>query len=148
SFLMETADDESLQACLTGLFNGDGYYTATPGRKSGIFSISTVSEQLAYQVRDLCARWGIQTAIYSRQRKARQRVYEISWSGTSAHRLSQLLYGEDVIEGNRTFERSWSDANYSYQQVRKVQIEDYQGEVFNFSVEEDESYTLAAGMVV
>jgi stage V sporulation protein R len=35
-----------------------------------------------------------------------------------------------------------------YRQVRKVETEDYEGLVSNFSVEEDESYTLAAGFVV
>jgi stage V sporulation protein R len=35
-----------------------------------------------------------------------------------------------------------------YQQVRSVGTEDYDGYVYNFSVEEDESYTLAAGFAV
>jgi stage V sporulation protein R len=35
-----------------------------------------------------------------------------------------------------------------YRRVRAVETEDYDGFVYNFSVEEDESYTLAAGMVV
>lgn len=43
---------------------------------------------------------------------------------------------------------SWSDEHYLYQHVRAVEVEDFDGFVYNFSVEEDESYTLAAGMVV
>ena len=147
-FLFDHPDEDCLLGCVQGLFNGDGTYTAATGRRSGTLSLATVSRQLAYQLRHVCARWGIQTSVYSRQRANRQRCYEVIWSGESAHKLSALLMGKDVIEGNRSFERSWSDDNYIYRQVRKVETEDYDGLVYNFSVEEDESYTLAAGFVV
>jgi stage V sporulation protein R len=146
-FLMD-ADDASLKACIRGAFHGDGYFTSTAGRRSGSLSLTTISEQLAYQIRHVCARWGIHTAVKSRLRPGRQRVYELIWTGASAHRLSEVIYGHDMIAGNRSFERSWSDENYIYQPVRSVEAEDYDGWVYNFSVEEDESYTLAAGMVV
>jgi stage V sporulation protein R len=148
TFLMDHPDDDLLLACLRGIFNGDGYYTRTPGRQSGTFSLSTVSETLAYQVRHVCLRWGIKSSVFSRKRVGRQRTYEVVWSGASAHRLSDLLYGDDLIRGNRSFERSWSDESYLYQHVRSIETEQYDGMVYNFSVEEDESYTLAAGFVV
>jgi len=147
-FLFDHPDDDCLLGCLQGLFNGDGTYTVASGRRSGTLSLTTVSRQLAYQLRHVCARWSIQTGVYSRQRAGRQRCYDVVWSGASAHKLSALLLGEDVIEGNRSFERSWSDENYIYRQVQEVETEDYDGLVYNFSVEEDESYTLAAGFVV
>jgi stage V sporulation protein R len=148
TFLYESEDPETLKAALQGLFNGDGYYTAQSGRRSGILSLSTVSKQLAYQLRHLCARWGIHASIVTRQRLERQRVYEIIWTGTSAHRLSETLYGRDVIEGNRSFERTWADEHFIYRPIRSIATEEYDGLVYNFSVEEDESYTLAAGFVV
>ncbi len=148
AFLMEDPRDELLLACLRGIFNGDGYYTSTPGRRSGTLSLSTVSEALAYQVRHVCLRWGVKSNVFVRRRPNRQPIYEVIWSGASAHRLSDLLYGEDVIRGNRSFERSWSDEGYLYQHVRSVETVDYEGLVYNFSVEGDESYTLAAGLVV
>jgi stage V sporulation protein R len=146
-FLLD-ADDATLQACVRGAFNGDGYFTAAVDRRSGSFSLSTVSEQLAYQLRQVCARWGLRTAVRSRRRPGRQPVYELVWTGSSAHRLSEIIYGRDAIAGNRSFERSWADENCIYHPVRAVVEEDYDGPVYNFSVEEDESYTLAAGMVV
>jgi stage V sporulation protein R len=148
SFLIDDGSEEELQACLQGIFNGDGYYTAAVNRQSGSLSVSTVSLQLAYQLRQVCARWGIHTSVYARQRPQRQRVYEVVWTGTSAHKVSERLYGKDVIAGNRSFERTWADEHYIYRPIRAVQTEDYDGLVYNFSVEEDESYTLAAGMVV
>jgi stage V sporulation protein R len=148
AFLADHPQDELLQACLQGIFNGDGYYTSAVGRKSGTLSLTTTSEALAYQVRHACLRWDIKTSIFVRRRAGRRTSYEVVWSGASAHKLSQLLYGQDVIAGNRQFERSWSDEHYLYQQVRSVETEDYDGYVYNFSVEEDESYTLAAGLVV
>lgn len=42
----------------------------------------------------------------------------------------------------------WADERYEYQPVRSVRTEPYKGFVYNFSVEEDESYTLAAGLLV
>src|SRR5262249_7006089 len=119
-----------------------------PGRKSGTLSLTTISETLAYQVRHACLRLGVRSSVFSRNRPQRQRSFEVVWCGTSAHRLSHLLYGRDVIEGNRSFERSWSDEDFLYQHVQAVETEDYEGYVYNFSVEEDESYTLAAGFVV
>src|SRR5262249_43839678 len=93
-------------------------------------------------------RWGIKSSIAARHRPNRRPSYDVIWSGESAHRLSELLQGKDVIRGNRSFERSWSDDHYLYQHVRSVEEEDYEGWVYNFSVEEDETYTLAAGFVV
>jgi stage V sporulation protein R len=148
SFLMETEHDELLIACLRGIFNGDGYFTNQTGRMSGTLSLTTTSETLAYQVRHVCLRWGIRSGVVRRQRKGRRPSFEVVWTGDSAHKLSHLLYERDVIPGNRSFERSWSDDNYLYQHVRSVETEDYDGMVYNFSVEEDESYTLAAGFVV
>jgi len=145
---MDHPDDNLLAACLQGVFFGDGYWTSHPGRRSGTLSLSTTSEALAYQLREVCLRWDIKSSIFKRRRPDRRTVYEVVWSGTSAHKLSELLYGTDVIKGNRSFERGWMDENYLYQHVRSVDTEDYDGLVYNFSVEEDESYTLAAGMVV
>ncbi len=148
AFLMDHPRDEVLQACLQGVFAGDGYYTSTSGRKSGTLSLTTISETLAYQVRTACLRWGIKSTIVTRRRPDRQVSYDVIWSGVSAHKLSELLYGRDVIKGNRSFERSWSDDHYLYQPIRSVQMEPYNGLVYNFSVDTDESYTLAAGFVV
>jgi stage V sporulation protein R len=149
AFLLEGGTDEQLQACVQGIFNGDGYYTAGTHRQSGSLSLATISEQLAHQVRHLCARWGIHTHIYARKRSAnRQRSYDLIWSGTSAHKLSEILFGRDVIPGNRSFERAWADEHYVYRAVRAVEKSQYDGLVYNFSVARDESYTLAAGMVV
>ena len=40
------------------------------------------------------------------------------------------------------------DDSFTYVSVRSVETEEYDGMVYNFSVDTDESYTLAAGMVV
>jgi stage V sporulation protein R len=147
-FLFEHADPARLTAWLGGLFNGDGTFTRGTGRNSGTLSLATISEPLAYQVRHACLRLGVKTAIYSRTRPNRRPSYDLVWTGESAHALSRDLLGHDVIEGNRAFERSWADDEYLYQPVRAVDTEPYAGFVYNFSVAEDESYTLAAGFAV
>lgn len=147
-FLYEQEDVTLLASCLAGIFNGDGTFTRAAGRDSGTLSLTTISERLAYQLRHLCLRLKVKTAIYSRQRVGRRPSYDVVWSGESAHLLSHRLLGVDVIEGDRQFERSWADDDYLYQPVRQVERVPYAGEVYNFSVEEDESYTLAAGFAV
>ena len=148
AFLFNHPKSELLRACLQGMFAGDGYYTSATNRSSGQLSYTTISQVLAYQLRHVGLRWDLHSQIYSRQRPKRQRSYEVVWSGKSGHKLSQLLLGTDVVPGNRTFERNWTDDDYLYRHVRSVETEDYDGRVYNFSVEEDESYTLAAGFVV
>jgi stage V sporulation protein R len=147
-FLYEHPDPALVTACLAGLFNGDGTFTKAVGRDSGTLSLSTVSEPLAYQVRHAALRLGVKTALYRRHRANRRPDFDLVWSGESAHALSRLLLGEDVIEGDRSFERTWSDADYLYVPVRSVEAEPYSGYVYNFSVAGDESYTLAAGFAV
>ena len=147
-FLFEQSDEQLLRNCLTGLFNGDGTYTQATGRRSGSLSLATISEPLAYQLRHACLRFGIKTSIYARHRRNRRPSYDLIWSGESAHALSHLLLNDDVIQGDRQFERSWSDADYLYQPVRSIETEPYSDYVYNFSVSEDESYTLAAGFAV
>ena len=148
AFLFDHPNDELVRACIQGMFFGDGYFVAASGRKSGTLSLTTISETLAYQVRHACLRWDVKSGIAVRRRPGRRTSYDVVWSGESAHRLSRLLYGEDVIAGNRSFERSWNDDGYVYRHLRSVETEAYDGYVYNFSVEEDESYTLAAGFVV
>src|SRR5205085_8655890 len=104
AFLLDPPQDDLLKECPRGMFNGDGYFTAQAGRKSGILSLTTVSEILAYQIRHVCLRWGIKSSIHVRRRAGRRTAYDVIWSGASAHGLSRILYGEDVIEGNRSFE--------------------------------------------
>lgn len=147
-FIFEHASLDVLSACLGGLFNGDGTFTRSVGRESGTLSVTTISEKLAYQLRHASLRLGAKVAIYGRARPRRRPSFDLVWSGESAHTMSRLFLGEDVIEGNRSFERSWADADYLYQPVRSVEAEPYADYVYNFSVADDESYTLAAGFAV
>src|SRR5262245_4835609 len=50
--------------------------------------------------------------------------------------------------GSEMRDSACGDEEYLYPQVSSVWTQDYKGYVYNFSVEEDESYTLAAGFVV
>ena len=146
--IFEHADSALMAACLTGIYNGDGTFTKAVDRTSGTLSVSTISEVLAYQIRHAALRFDAKTSLYHRHRAGRRPSVDVIWSGESAHRLSQLYTNSDVIEGNREFERSWSNEEYLFQPVRSIEMESYSGYVHNFSVDTDESYTLAAGFAV
>lgn len=141
-------DETLFIACLRGIFNGDGTYSHAQGRESGTLSITTTSALLAAQIRHGCSRLGLRTLLYRRKRPDRRPAFDLTWSGESAHHLSRLLLGVDVIAGNRSFERAWFTDDYLFQPIRSVDIEAYDGDVHNLSVEEDESYTLEAGFAV
>jgi stage V sporulation protein R len=62
--------------------------------------------------------------------------------------LAEARAGDSLSFSEHHAESAWADERFLYPQVSEVRREEYEGYVYNFSVEEDESYTLAAGMVV
>jgi stage V sporulation protein R len=55
---------------------------------------------------------------------------------------------EPVLQMEQFAESTRGDENYLFPRLASITTEEYDGFVYNFSVEEDESYTLAAGMIV
>jgi stage V sporulation protein R len=74
--------------------------------------------------------------------------WTMTWVPAGKIRKGDLLVRAQTVAVNATLDASVSYDNEIGLRVTSVKPEAYDGYVYNFSVEEDESYTLAAGMVV
>ena len=121
-------DLENLRILLGAYFQGDGHINCTG--TSRLYSVSTVSYLLARQCIIGLERLGLKASI----QKSTKVGYVVSW-----------------CEDNHNFRhanKSWWHKNYGRAMlVKKIEIENYDGLVYNFEVEEDNSYQLVLASV-
>jgi len=149
-----TADNGLLTELLKSYFAGDGNYyrkKLQSGFKE-VLRMNTVSETLAYQVRDILAKLGIAAFINSRDRRkeSRQMMYTIGVSGDQMAKFGQLvgLKIKNSINNHRRASMFGVDDNYIYLPIKSIKRKKVKGlTVYNFSVDKDESY-LAGGVAV
>ncbi|MBU0929935.1 MAG: hypothetical protein KJ623_02590 [Nanoarchaeota archaeon] len=117
----------------------------------------TVSRQLANQMKLICLRLGIIPSIgintienynkkgnhFIQNREIRARNDLIAFSNLSFFEndygmLKENCFKKSINKLNR--KHGWIDENYVYLPVRKIEIKDYSGEVYNLEVEKDNSY--------
>ena len=135
---------------LKGLVDGDGYISK--------YSIkySTSSEKLAYQLRLILFKLGIihslckykvkDSVINGRKIIAKHPIFEITISGDSARELKKIFQNYDG--GKKTSGNFGYVLNdYVMIPIKKIEKEYYDGEVYNLSVNEDETYTTINGVV-
>lgn len=123
----------------------------------------TVSEQLATQMKSVCLRLGIIPSIYKKtkeeynRKKQKFQNREIT-ANHDCFFLQNLSFFEDKFKlredpAFRKFKtrlerkHGWLDEDYAYIPIKKIEIFDYEGEVFNLEVEEDNSYVTPAATV-
>ena len=138
---------EKQKELIKGYFRGDGNYYKkqnTHGFKE-ILRINTVSELLAKQIQKLLLRQGIFAFINNRDRSKenRQNMFTIGVSGEFMPKFGELL-GIDIdskLNGKNRASMFYVDENYAYLPIKEISSKKVENiEVFNFSVEEDESY--------
>lgn len=139
---------------IIGLFRGDGnYFDAVNkhGRKE-VFRITTTSEVLARQVRDILLRLGIVSFINRRDRRHEHRLamYVVGVTGEQTLKFGEIV-GRAVdssMNGKKRATKFGFDGYYAYLPIQKIEeIEVKDIEVFNFGVDSDESY-VAEGVAV
>ena len=123
---------------LKGILYGDHSYDKNRIR------FATSSPVLAHQIAMLLVRLGYAPtiAMVSKERHplAKHDMYTVSISGKQ---LEDFLFKFKLnlpYNAKHKFQRVWNDGNYAYYIVREVNVEDYEGYVYNLAVEEDESY--------
>jgi Fe-S cluster assembly protein SufB len=147
--------DKKLQAQLIlGWYRGDGNYyrkTNKVGFKE-VFRISTTSESLVYQGRMLLARLGIAASINKTDRSSthRQTMYTVVVGGEY-----MIPFGQLVDQPVQT--QMWNkkratyfhvDEKYLYAPIKSISFDSVRNiDVYNFSVDVDESY-VAGGVAV
>ena len=123
---------------LKGLFNGDGYISTKSRNRLGY---TTVSQELALNVRDLLLRQGIISSIRKSKYTDRETYrYDITISGEDANKLRILFGLEPITNTVNQGSLAWIDDGYVWLPIHSLDSYDYEGQVFNLSIEDDESY--------
>src|SRR5579862_2913818 len=139
---IRNAPAECLAQWVTGAWLGDGSYDA----RKNMFRFSSVSQGLAYAFRDALLRLGVAASVNLNQREApRQALYHVVIASPWNERFGEIV-GYDAPNGAQEGSPFALDEQYLYVPIRAIEIEPMETTVYNFSVEEDESY-VAEGVI-
>jgi DNA polymerase-3 subunit alpha len=145
NFMMEL-DPSLLKKLMKGLFDGDGSYGVEFDAK---IKYSTVSYNLAKQVQMILSMLGYASSINRRVHKKENWFDEFS---VQLSGLSQLIRFNDVVENQINIEKSnfhsstqtWADENYIYKKIESINLVEYNGKVYDISVDDDTSYIVGS----
>jgi Fe-S cluster assembly protein SufB len=125
-----------------GAWLGNGSYDT----RKNMFRYSTVSQDIAYAFRDALLRLEIAASVNLAQRdEIRQPMYTVAVSPLYNEQFGELV-GCSAPRGTKEGSPFALDEEYLYVPIRAIEIEETETTVYNFSVEEDESY-VAEGVV-
>ena len=131
-------------ALLRGYLDGDGHLC----KISGNTIYSTVSCQLAFDIKLLAAQVGVDLSI--RKVKSANSFLgeaEHSYRGVIPAKSRGLIYVDEPMREEIRSARSFVDRSFIWSKVHRIIERDYDGVVYNFSVHEDQTYLLASGVV-
>ena len=155
-FMLEVPEKQA--EFIKGYWRGDGSFMNKKyscGRKI-TFRINTISEMLAEQTRDILLRLNIFASINVWKKKApRNTSFAIYIGGSYLREFASVVnYAVDELsEGNLIIKQklvSYAQIteNYAFVPIKSITKEEVKGlDVYNFSVEEDESY-VSHGIIV
>jgi len=130
-----------------GLWKGDGYVNLS--RQNPRAGYSTISYELAHQIKLLLLRQKIVPSIYSEEEKVIRGVkhtkcYRIHiGQKESMKRLCSILELHENINKNPAI-TSWFDSNFLYTPITKKEEFEYSGKVHNLEVAQTHSFTSEA----
>ncbi len=136
------ADPVLLAELVKGMWRGDGSYDS----KKNMFRYNTVSVDLAYAFRDACLRLGVPASVNMQKRiSPRKDIYAVVIASPFNPKFGEIV-GVNAPAGDFSGSPFSMDENFLYVPIKEITVEEMETEVFNFSVEEDESY-VAEGVV-
>jgi Fe-S cluster assembly protein SufB len=119
-----------------GMWRGDGSYDP----RKNMFRFNTISSDMAYGFRDALLRLGIAASVNRQSRhEPRKNMYAVVISSPFNSRFGELV-GMDAPTGDLSGSPFYLDGSYLYVPVREIAVDEQEALVYNFSVEEDESY--------
>ncbi len=129
--------DENVRELVKGMWRGDGSYD----KKANMFRYNSVSENLAYGYRDILLRLGILADLNRQKRKhPRRDMYAVVVTRANNVKFADLLGMNNVRNGVLAGSPVTIDDNYIYFPVKEIKRSEFEGKVYNLSVEEDETY--------
>lgn len=139
---VSSADVSLLAELIKGMWRGDGSYD----EKKNMFRYNTVSSDLAYTFRDACLRLGVVASINVQERQSpRKDMFTVVIASPFNPKFGEIV-GVNAPAGDLSGSPFSMDENYLYVPIKEITIQEMETEVYNFSVEEDESY-VAEGVV-
>jgi Fe-S cluster assembly protein SufB len=127
---------ETLREWVRGAWSGDGSYDA----RKNMFRYNSVSTDLTYAFRDALLRLGIPASVNLQERESpRQPMYTVVISSPYNTQFGEIV-GQFAPNGSYSGSPFHLDEHYLYAPIRSIEIEEMQTTVYNFSVEDDESY--------
>jgi len=131
-----------LAELIKGMWRGDGSYDS----KKNMFRYNTISANLAYAFRDMCLRLGVPASVNMQKRIIpRKDIYAVVIVSPFNTKFGEIV-GVNAPAGDFSGSPFAMDENFLYVPIKEITVEEMETEVFNFSVEEDESY-VAEGVV-
>ena len=142
---------EKQKELIKGYFRGDGNYYKkrhASGFKE-IFRINTISKTLAFQIRDMLLRLSVVAFVNKRDRRKEKRktMYTIGVSGAWMNEFGSIVDvpANDRINFHARASMFGFDGRYAFFPIKKILKKKVKNlPVYNFSVEEDESYVASS----
>jgi hypothetical protein len=132
----QNAPLDLLSELVCGMWRGDGSYDA----HKNMFRFNTISPYLAYGFRDALLRLGIAASVNRQSRnEPRKDLYAVVISSPFNPRFGELV-GVNAPAGDLSGSPFELDEHYLYVPIREIGVDEQEATVYNFSVEEDESY--------
>ena len=129
---------EEMQELFWGLMNSDGSIDSKRRR----ICYDTINFDLANQVRNLLSYLGVYSSIMARESKDNRKEFKntkISYKVCASGKQLNIFPFVDFLASRNNILR---DDNYFYPRVKEIFIEDYEGVVYDLSVEKDTSYVI------
>lgn len=127
---------ECLEALVNGMWRGDGSYDA----KKNMFRYNSVSYELTFGFRDALLRLGMPASVnYQIRKEPRMPMYTIVVPSPYNKHFGNIV-GRSVKNGTKRGSPFHIDEKYLYVPVRSIKTRQTRVDVYNFSVEDDESY--------
>ncbi len=139
---IRNAPKTHLAQWVRGVWLGDGSYDT----RKNMFRYNSVSQELAYAFRDALLRLGVAASVNMQERKSPRRpMYVVVISSPWNEQFGEIV-GYPAPGGAKEGSPFALDEQYLYVPIRSIEIEEVDTTVYNFSVEEDESY-VAEGVI-
>ncbi len=131
------APNEYLEELVKGMWLGDGSYDP----KKNMFRFSTINLDLAYLFRDSLLRLGIAASINKsdRSKSGRADMYTVVVSSPWNEKFGKIV-GVDAKNGSKSGSPFKLTEHFLFVPIKSIEIEEVETEVYNLSVENDETY--------
>lgn len=134
-YIFENLPKKKLETLVNAIFKGDGHINLKRYKKArpGDRSITTISPILAFQLRELLLKLGYEPGIYKKNAFKDK-------NGINHKNSFTILWRNDLTSHHTSF---WEDANrvkFWLLPIREIRKQNFQGKVYNFTVNKDHSY--------